>query len=110
MFALPPKADMVQRGCDVRFVPKADISTSHSQCKFAATPMRPAKNRYKIAVLKRTPLSKEIFGPLISGHFGVSELPLGLFAAMAGLPRSTGGNAFIQNNEIWFADGLTNSH
>ena len=52
MFALPPKADMVKRGCDVRFVPKADIS----------------------------------------------------------MPRSTGGNAFIPNNEIWFADGLTNSH
>jgi len=25
MSALPPKADMVQRSCDVRFVPKADI-------------------------------------------------------------------------------------
>src|SRR5262245_26331979 len=26
MSALPPKADMVQHGCDVRFVPKADIN------------------------------------------------------------------------------------
>ena len=26
MSALPPKADTVQRRCDVRFVPKADIS------------------------------------------------------------------------------------
>jgi hypothetical protein len=26
MSALPPKADMVQRSCDVRFVPKADIA------------------------------------------------------------------------------------
>ena len=26
MSALPPKADMDQQGCDVRFVPKADIS------------------------------------------------------------------------------------
>jgi len=25
MSALPPKADMVEHGCDVRFVPKADI-------------------------------------------------------------------------------------
>ena len=25
--ALPPKADMDQHGCDVRFVPKADISS-----------------------------------------------------------------------------------
>jgi hypothetical protein len=25
MSALPPKADMDQSGCDVRFVPKADI-------------------------------------------------------------------------------------
>jgi hypothetical protein len=32
MSALPPKADMVQRSCDVRFVPKADISD------FAAIP------------------------------------------------------------------------
>src|SRR5262249_55640458 len=28
MSALPPKADMVQRGRDVRFVPKADIGAS----------------------------------------------------------------------------------
>jgi len=28
MSALPPKADMVQRGRDVRFVPKADIETN----------------------------------------------------------------------------------
>jgi len=28
MSALPPKADMTQHGCDVRFVPKADITTS----------------------------------------------------------------------------------
>ena len=27
MSALPPKADMDQHGCDVRFVPKADISS-----------------------------------------------------------------------------------
>src|SRR6516164_4256670 len=26
MFALPPKADIAQHGCDVRFVPKADIT------------------------------------------------------------------------------------
>jgi hypothetical protein len=26
MSALPPKADMVQLSCDVRFVPKADIA------------------------------------------------------------------------------------
>jgi hypothetical protein len=26
MSALPPKPDMVQHGCDVRFVPRADIS------------------------------------------------------------------------------------
>ena len=26
MSALPPKADMDQQGCDVRFVPKADIA------------------------------------------------------------------------------------
>ena len=26
MSALPPKADMDQSGCDVRFVPKADIN------------------------------------------------------------------------------------
>jgi hypothetical protein len=25
MSALPPKADMDQHGCDVRFVPKADV-------------------------------------------------------------------------------------
>jgi len=25
MSALPPKADIVEHGCDVRFVPKADI-------------------------------------------------------------------------------------
>ena len=25
MSALPPKADMDRRGCDVRFVPKADL-------------------------------------------------------------------------------------
>ena len=28
MSALPPKADMDQSGCDVRFVPKADILLS----------------------------------------------------------------------------------
>ena len=26
MSALPPKVDMEQQGCDVRFVPKADIA------------------------------------------------------------------------------------
>jgi len=30
MSALPPKADMVQRSCDVRFVPKADSCTAAS--------------------------------------------------------------------------------
>jgi hypothetical protein len=28
MSALPPKADMAQRGCDVRFVSKADIQAA----------------------------------------------------------------------------------
>jgi len=28
MSALPPKADMGQQGCDVRFVPKADSCTA----------------------------------------------------------------------------------
>jgi len=31
-------------------------------------------------------------------------LPLILFAAMAGLPRLTGGKGVIPNNEYWFAD------
>jgi len=30
MSALPPKADMDQCGCDVRFVPKADISAKRT--------------------------------------------------------------------------------
>jgi hypothetical protein len=30
MSALPPKADVRQGNCDVRFVPKADISGAHS--------------------------------------------------------------------------------
>ena len=29
MSALPPKADIPARGCDVRFVPKADIGRSY---------------------------------------------------------------------------------
>src|SRR6516165_75650 len=35
MSALPPKADMDHQGCDVRFVPKADINRSfnHLVCK-----------------------------------------------------------------------------
>jgi hypothetical protein len=50
MSALPPKADMDQSGCDVRFVPKADITrrrkmaslrysitTSASESSFAET-------------------------------------------------------------------------
>jgi hypothetical protein len=34
MSALPPKADMVQHGCDVRFVPKADSCTSAKRSLF----------------------------------------------------------------------------
>ena len=30
MSALPPKADMAQHRCDVRFVPKADIAAVYS--------------------------------------------------------------------------------
>ena len=34
MSALPPKADMVQRDRDVRFVPKADISFRRRDIRF----------------------------------------------------------------------------
>jgi hypothetical protein len=34
MSAFPPKADMTQRDCDVRFVPKADAGAQSPECPF----------------------------------------------------------------------------
>jgi len=39
MSALPPKADMDQHRCDVRFVPKADIEWFIGRKKMAPTPV-----------------------------------------------------------------------
>jgi hypothetical protein len=37
MSALPPKADMIHRSCDVRFVPKADIWQRNTRSEKSAT-------------------------------------------------------------------------
>jgi hypothetical protein len=36
MSALPPKADIAERRCDVRFVPKADMQLSDPECAITA--------------------------------------------------------------------------
>ena len=38
MSALPPKADIEQRGHDVRYVPKADIGSAHLITSSASLP------------------------------------------------------------------------
>src|SRR6516165_12253230 len=43
MSALPPKADMDQSGCDVRFVPKADILRCE-KCRYSITSSARARN------------------------------------------------------------------
>src|SRR6516165_12161461 len=35
MSALPPKADIAERGCHVRFVPKADILHCGKECRYS---------------------------------------------------------------------------
>jgi hypothetical protein len=37
MSALPPKADIDERDCHVRFVPKADILHCGIQCRYSIT-------------------------------------------------------------------------
>ena len=37
MSALPPKADMDQQGCDIRFVPKADILRCSDERRYSIT-------------------------------------------------------------------------
>jgi hypothetical protein len=36
MSALPPKADIAERRCHVRFVPKADVSRRSKLCMYKA--------------------------------------------------------------------------
>jgi hypothetical protein len=43
MSALPPKADMAQHDCDVRFVPKADIETLSRFSSISSTGANPTR-------------------------------------------------------------------
>ncbi len=47
MSALPPKADMAQSGCDVRFVPKADIGRHVASTFLTSEQGRPSVGRIR---------------------------------------------------------------
>jgi hypothetical protein len=66
MSALPLKADVAQRGCDVRFVPKADIRQSASQ----RCPRWHGRVRKRAQRIARRPLRQET-----TWNFLIKNLP-----------------------------------
>ena len=61
MSALPPKADIDRHGCDVRFVPKADILRCGKKRRYSITSSARARNGEGMPRPSAFPFSRFVF-------------------------------------------------